>query len=79
MRDLKEIYNEVSKQCHQDNCQSIQTIAVVAMEKAIEEYKMFVVEILEQLSNDYEVSNGLYLVQKHTLDNFIEKLEVGSL
>ena len=79
MRDLKEIYNEVSTQCHKDNCQSVPVIAVVAMEKAIEEYKMFVVEKLEQLSNNYEVSNGIYLVQKHTLDNFIENLECGSL
>ena len=49
------------------------------MEKAIEEYKMFVVEKLEELSNNYEISNGLYLIQKHTLDNFIEKLENGNL
>ena len=79
MRDLKEIYEEVSKQCHNDNCQSVPVIAVVAMEKAIEEYKMFVVEKLEELSNNYEVSNGLYLIQKHTLDNFTEKLECGTL
>lgn len=79
MRDLKEIYKEVAIQCHNDNCQSVPVIAVVAMEKAIEEYKMFVVEKLEELSNNYEVSNGLYLIQKHTLDNFTEKLEGGSL
>jgi hypothetical protein len=79
MRDLKEIYNEVSAQCHKDNCQSVPTISVLAMGKAIEEYNMFIVEKLEVLSNNYEVSNGLYLVQKHTLDKFIENLEVGSL
>ena len=79
MIDLKEIYEEVSKKCHNDNCQSVPVIAVVAMEKAIEEYKMFVVEKLEELSNNYEVSNGIYLIQKHTLDNFTEKLECGGL
>ena len=79
MRDLREIYDEVSKQCCDDNCQSVPVIAVAAMEKAIEEYKMFIVEKLEQLSNNYEVSNGLYLIQKHTLDNFTEQLEGGSL
>jgi len=79
MRDLREIYNEVSGQCCKDNCQSVPVIAVMAMEKAIEEYKMFVVEKLEQLSNNYEVSNGLYLIQKHTLDNFTEQLEGGNL
>ena len=79
MRNLKEILEEVQIQCHKDNCQSVPVIAVVAMEKAIEEYKMFVVEKLEQLSNNYEVSNGLYLIQKHTLDNFTEQLEGGNI
>ena len=79
MRDLRKIYDEVGEQCCKDNCQSVPVIAVVAMEKAIEEYKMFIVEKLEQLSKNYEVSNGLYLIQKHTLDNFIERLEGGSL
>ena len=65
--DLKEIYEEVSKQCHNDNCQSVPVIAVVAMEKAIEEYKMFVVEKLEELSNNYEVSNSSKIINEYDL------------
>ena len=49
------------------------------MEKAIEEHKNFIVEKLENLSNNYEVVSGLYLIQKHTLDHFIENLESDAL
>ena len=79
MRELKEILEEVQIQCHRDNCQSIKNIALLAMEKAVEEYKMFVVDKLENLSNSYEVVNGLYLIQKHTLDHFTENVESNSL
>ena len=78
MRNLKEILEEVQIQCHKDNCQSVKNIALLAMEKAIEEHKNFIVEKLEKLenlSNNYEVVSGLYLIQKHTLDHFIENLE----
>ena len=75
MRNIKEILEEVQIQCHKDNCQSVKNIALLAMEKAIEEHKNFIVEKLENLSNNYEVVSGLYLIQKHTLDHFIENLE----
>lgn len=75
MRDLTEIYTEVREQLHNDNCQSVNQIAIAAMQKAIEEHKMFIVEKLERLSNKYEVSNGMYLIQKHTLDAFTEQLK----
>ena len=47
MRNLKEILEEAQIQCHKDNCQSVKNIALLAMEKAIEEHKNFIVEKLE--------------------------------
>jgi len=33
------------------------------------------IEELEQMSNNYEVVDGCYVIQKHTFDAYIERLE----
>lgn len=73
MRDLKEILEEVHLQCTKDGCQSVNNIALLAMRKAIEEYKMSIVDRLESLSNSNDI------IQKEILDTFIEKLELESI
>ncbi len=47
MRRLEEIYNEVEKDCLKDNCQSSKSIAIVAMRKAISEYKSTLIDAIE--------------------------------
>jgi len=75
MRDLKEILEEVHKQATKDNCQSWNVICLLAMEQAVKERKQEIIEQLEGLSNNYEVIDGCYVIQKTVLDNYIEGLE----
>lgn len=79
MRELREIYQEVSKKCHNDNCQSLPVIAVIAMGESIEEYKMEIVEKLQEIVDTCEYQKGLYLIQKHVLDQFIRDMEGNTL
>jgi len=77
MRSNKEILKEVREQCAKDNCQSpsLDNITKLAMEQAIKECKEEIIEQLEQMSNNYEVVGGCYVIQKTTLDNYTEELE----
>ena len=72
MRDLKEILEEVHIQATKDNCQSWNVICLLAMEQAVKERKQEIIEQLEGLSNNYEVIDGCYVIQKTVLDNYIE-------
>lgn len=54
MRDLKVIYDEVSRQCHKDNCQSVQKIAILAMEIAINEYKIDIINKITKFTDNLE-------------------------
>jgi len=78
MRSLKEIYNEIQVQATKDWCQSTNSITIVAMERAILEYKEEIIEELHNISDAYEVLNGVdYFIRKTDLDMFINKLEQG--
>jgi hypothetical protein len=70
-----EILKEVQTQCTKDNCQSWNVIANLAMQQAVKEAKEDIISELEIFSNNYQVIDGCYVIQKTTLDNFIEKLE----
>lgn len=39
MRDFQEIYDEVKAECLDNNCQSTNSMAILAMEKVKDEYK----------------------------------------
>ena len=75
MRKLEEILEEISKQAAKDNCQSWNSIALLAMDQAVKERKEEIIEQLQALSNGYEVINGCYIIQKTTLDNYTYNLE----
>jgi len=75
MRDLKEILNEIHEQATKDNCQSWNVICQLAMEKAVKENTEDFIIKLEQLSNGYEVHNGIYVIRKQDLDAFTHNLE----
>ena len=75
MRSNEEIFEEVSKQCSKDGCQSWNVICKMCMEQAIKECKEEIIEQLEELSNNYEVVGGCYVIQKTTLDNYTYNLE----
>lgn len=76
MRDLKEILNEVHEQLNDDNCQSWNSICLISMEKAMNESKREIIEQLEEISNNYEIISGCYVISKKVIDNYIEKLEI---
>lgn len=75
MRSNEDILKEVHEECAKDNCQSWNVICLVAMEKAIKECKEEIIEQLEQMSNNYDVIYGLYVIPKTTLDAYTEELE----
>lgn len=75
MRSYEEILDEVHKEATRDNCQSWNVICQLAMERAVKEKTMDIIEQLEQLSNGYEVVSGYYVIQKHTLDTFTQNIE----
>ncbi len=77
MRSNEEILKEVREQCAKDNSQSpsLDNITKLAMEQAIKECKEEIIEQLEQMSNNYEVYDGYYVIQKSKLDNYIYELE----
>ena len=55
MRDFQAIYDEVKAECTDNNCQSTHAMAILAMERAVDEYKADIIEKMEALSNPYEV------------------------
>ena len=77
MRSNDEIFKEVSEQCSKDGCQSWTVICNMCIEQAIKECKEEIIEQLEEISDNYEVVGGCYVVQKTTLDNYTEKLEIN--
>lgn len=48
MRSLEEIRKEAEKECIDNNCQSWSAICIIAMEKALKEFRDEIVEKLEQ-------------------------------
>jgi hypothetical protein len=76
MRSNEEILKEVQEDCIKNNCQSCNTIALVAMDQAIKECKEEIIEQLNQMSNNYDVVDVFYVVYKDTLDNYIFELEI---
>lgn len=75
MRSNEEILKEVREQCGRDNCQSWNVICTMSMEQAIKECKEEIIEQLEELSNNYDVIDGIYSIQKTSLDNYLYNLE----
>jgi hypothetical protein len=75
MRELKLIYEEVAKQATEDNCQSLHSMAIVAMETAVKEKTEEIIENLEKFRNNYEVIDGAYIIQVAKIDYLIESLE----
>ena len=47
MKSLEEIRKEAEDECLRDNCQSWPTICIIAMEKALEEYRSEIIDNLE--------------------------------
>ena len=47
MRTLEEIYDETRKKCLEENCQSMRSIALEAMEKAIKEFRREIQELID--------------------------------
>lgn len=58
MRNLKEILEEVKTECHNNNCQSWNSISILGMERAIEEYKMDIVDKLDTFTRELELENS---------------------
>jgi len=48
MRDLKEIQREAEQECLDNNCQSWPVICLIAMEKALKEFRDDLVDELER-------------------------------
>jgi 2C-methyl-D-erythritol 2,4-cyclodiphosphate synthase len=67
MKDLKEILEEVKKQCIADNCQSLNVITIIAMKEAIKEYREDIFNKVKELIGHY--------VSEDSLNNFINDLE----
>jgi hypothetical protein len=76
MRKLDEILEEVEKQATKDNCQSWNSICLTAMEQAVKERKAEIIEQLEKISDNYEVIDGCYIIQKTILDDYTYNLEL---
>lgn len=77
MRDFQEIYDEVKAECLDNNCQSTNSMAILAMEKVKDEYKADIIEKLEGLSNSYEVIGDVYVVKKNALDVLIHQIDAN--
>jgi len=75
MRAVEEILKEVQTECTKDNCQSWNSIAILAMERAIKESKEDIITELENLSNSYVIINNKYVIHKSDFDNYIQQLE----
>lgn len=79
MRNSEKILEEVLEQCLTDNCYSWKIISLLCIEKANKECEKEIIEEtieqLRQITNNYEVVGGSYVIQKTTLDNYIQKLE----
>lgn len=75
MRDNKEILEEIKEQAIKDNCYGVDNVCLLAMEQSNKEYKEDIVNALENLSNDYRVIDGCYVIEKSVLDNFIDNLD----
>jgi hypothetical protein len=80
MRAIEEILKEVQTECTKDNCQSWNTIAILAMERAIKESKEDIITELEKISNNANILiddnyNTRYAVYKSGLDKYINQLD----
>jgi hypothetical protein len=48
MRDLESILEEAKDECQRDNCQSWNQIALLAMQKAIKEFKCDIADKIDE-------------------------------
>ncbi len=76
MRDNKEILKEIKEQAIKDNYCGVDNVCLLAMEQSNKEYKEDIVNALENLSNNYRVIDGCYIIEKSVLDNFIDNLDI---
>ncbi len=52
MPDLKKILDQVHTQCTQDNCQSWNTICLLAMQQSVDEQRVEFIDKFDKLIND---------------------------
>jgi len=52
MRTLKEILDESKYECAKNNCQSCDSIALYAMEKALKEFKASAIDEIEDVCSE---------------------------
>lgn len=76
MRKLETILKEVHIQAANDNCQSWNSVALIAMEKAIKESREEIIEQLEKLSDEYEYVDHQAVIFKTDLDDYISNLDI---
>lgn len=62
----------------QVNVDDIKSAIQEAVTKAVEATKKEIIEALEKMSNQYEVIDGCYVIQKTTLDHYIEELSLNN-
>jgi hypothetical protein len=75
MRSYKEILKQVMDKAVEDNCQSWNVIAEIAMETAVREAKEKIIEELENMSNNYDYIDGICVIRKTDLDTYVYNLE----
>lgn len=78
MRDFQAIYDEAKAECTDNNSQSTHSMAILAMEKAVDEYKADIIEKMEGLSNSYEVITDVYVIRKGSLDSLIHQIDAAT-
>ena len=52
MRDAKIIYEETKEECHKDNCQSLEVMAILAIDKARKELFNYIYDRALEQDND---------------------------
>jgi len=75
MRSNEEILEEVYNECTKNTCEKRNFVPLLAMERALTEYKAEIISKLSELSNNSKSASGCYVINKLNLDNLIENIK----